>query len=270
MARSFLKEMRLPLTLWGEAVTHTIYVLHRLPTRALTGKTPREAWTGAKPDVSYIRVFGSVAHMKVQSGHTTKLEDRSKMVIYLGREPGTKASRLYDPISGKILVSRDVVGYRRIDEGSNFSGNGRVGNGASISSNETEGNGESGATMSNSPSSISLLSSNTDEISTSSGDSNQPNKFHLLDEIYNETQEIELEDDLLLLGIEEPTDYKQAAKDKEWELEMKLETVRLLLALASKNGWVVDHLDVKSAFLNGELEETVYVTQAEGFIKEGK
>ncbi|XP_074363180.1 uncharacterized protein LOC141703613 [Apium graveolens] len=241
MARSFLKEMRLPLTLWGEAVTHTIYVLHRLPTRALTGKTPREAWTGAKPDVSYIRVFGSVAHMKVQSGHTTKLEDRSKMVIYLGREPGVT---------------------EEYSEGSNFSGNGRVGNGVSISSNETEGNGESGATMSNSPSSISLLSSNTDEISTSSGDSNQPNKFHLLDEIYNETQEIELEDDLLLLGIEEPTDYKQAAKDKEWELEMKLETVRLLLALASKNGWVVDHLDVKSAFLNGELEETVYVTSS--------
>lgn len=50
----------------------------------------------------------------------------------------------------------------------------------------------------------------------------------------------------------------------------RLETVRLLLALTSKNGWVVDHLDVKSAFLNGELEETVYVTQPEGFIKEGK
>lgn len=50
----------------------------------------------------------------------------------------------------------------------------------------------------------------------------------------------------------------------------RIETVRLLLALAAKNGWQVHHLDVKSAFLNGELEETVYVKQPEGFVKHGK
>lgn len=50
----------------------------------------------------------------------------------------------------------------------------------------------------------------------------------------------------------------------------RIETVRLLLALAAKNGWQVHHLDVKSAFLNGELEETVYVKQPEGFIKKNK
>ena len=33
----------------------------------------------------------------------------------------------------------------------------------------------------------------------------------------------------------------------------RLETVRLLLALTAKNGWPVHHLDVKSAFLNGDL-----------------
>lgn len=39
----------------------------------------------------------------------------------------------------------------------------------------------------------------------------------------------------------------------------RLETVRLLLALAAKNEWQVHHLDVKSALLNGKLE--VYVNQ---------
>jgi hypothetical protein len=39
----------------------------------------------------------------------------------------------------------------------------------------------------------------------------------------------------------------------------RMESVRLLLALAASNGWEVHHLDVKSAFLNGDLAETVFV-----------
>lgn len=38
-----------------------------------------------------------------------KLDDRSKQVVYLGREPGTKGERLYDPKTGTVHVSRDVV-----------------------------------------------------------------------------------------------------------------------------------------------------------------
>lgn len=49
-----------------------------------------------------------------------------------------------------------------------------------------------------------------------------------------------------------------------------METIRLLLALAASRGWEVHHLDVKSAFLNGELQEEVYVTQPEGFLKENQ
>jgi hypothetical protein len=40
----------------------------------------------------------------------------------------------------------------------------------------------------------------------------------------------------------------------------RMESVRLLLALASHQGWLVHHMDVKSAFLNGVLEEEIYVS----------
>lgn len=50
----------------------------------------------------------------------------------------------------------------------------------------------------------------------------------------------------------------------------RLEMIRLLLALSIKEEWEVHHLDVKSAFLNGELLEEVYVTQPEGFVKKGQ
>ena len=45
----------------------------------------------------------------------------------------------------------------------------------------------------------------------------------------------------------------------------RLETVWLSLALAAQGEWQVLHMDVKSAFLNGELPEEVYVQQPPGF-----
>ncbi|KAF0921310.1 hypothetical protein E2562_003111 [Oryza meyeriana var. granulata] len=49
----------------------------------------------------------------------------------------------------------------------------------------------------------------------------------------------------------------------------RIESVRLLLALAAQEGWPVHHMDVKSAFLNGELIEEVYVRQPPGFTVAG-
>jgi hypothetical protein len=46
----------------------------------------------------------------------------------------------------------------------------------------------------------------------------------------------------------------------------RIETVRLLIALAARSGWKVHHMDVKSAFLNGDLSEEVYVQQPPGFV----
>ena len=49
-----------------------------------------------------------------------------------------------------------------------------------------------------------------------------------------------------------------------------MESVRLLLALAAAKDWRVHHMDVKSAFLNGELAETVFVRQPPGFAVKGE
>ena len=50
----------------------------------------------------------------------------------------------------------------------------------------------------------------------------------------------------------------------------RMETIRVLLALAAVFGWEVHHLDVKSAFLNGEISEEIYVKQPEGYEIPGK
>ena len=50
----------------------------------------------------------------------------------------------------------------------------------------------------------------------------------------------------------------------------KWNTIRLTLALAAQKGWKVHQMDVKSAFLNGDLQEDVYMTQPPGFEVEGQ
>jgi hypothetical protein len=50
----------------------------------------------------------------------------------------------------------------------------------------------------------------------------------------------------------------------------RMESVRLVLALAADEGWEVHHMDVKTTFLNGELAEEVYVQQPEGFVTAGE
>ena len=49
----------------------------------------------------------------------------------------------------------------------------------------------------------------------------------------------------------------------------RMESIRLLLDLAAVKDWRVHHLDIKSAFLNDELAETVFVRQPSGFAVKG-
>jgi hypothetical protein len=48
-----------------------------------------------------------------------------------------------------------------------------------------------------------------------------------------------------------------------------LESIRLLLTYMVGQGWPINHMDVKSAFLNGDLQEEVYITQPLGFTMSG-
>jgi hypothetical protein len=45
-----------------------------------------------------------------------------------------------------------------------------------------------------------------------------------------------------------------------------LESVQLMIAIAAHWNWPIHHMDVKSAFLNGQLKEEVYVAQPPGFV----
>lgn len=345
MTRSLLKEKGMPAMFWGEAVRHSIYILNRVPTKVLKGETPYEAWKGKKPDLSFIRVFGCLVYVKVPKEMVQKLDDRSTKMVYLGKEPGSKAHRMYNPSTGRLSVSRDVVfeekkgwNWDSGKEESTTTHNSFVIVGMPEGVQSDQGYTSDNSVHSNTQESGQQYTSDSEESAASSA-SSEPRNFRRLSDVYRETDVVELDDDMLLLGIEEPASFEQAIKDSEWIKAMKtemdavennktwvltdlppgrkaislkwvyklkkntdgeivkykarivargyvqkkgidyeevfapvtrLETVRLLLALAAKNGWEVHHLDVKSAFLNGELLEEVYVSQPVGFVQENQ
>ena len=50
----------------------------------------------------------------------------------------------------------------------------------------------------------------------------------------------------------------------------RITSIRVVLALVGHHGWPIYQMDVKSAFLNGDLQEEVYVEQPPGFVIAGK
>lgn len=58
--------------------------------------------------------------------------------------------------------------------------------------------------------------------------------------------------------------YEMFAPVARWD------TIRMISALAAKNGWTVFQLNVKSAFLHEDLEEPVYLDQPMGYVKKGE
>ena len=47
-----------------------------------------------------------------------------------------------------------------------------------------------------------------------------------------------------------------------------LKSIRILLSIATFYDYEIWQMDVKTAFLNGNLEESIYMSQPEGFIKQ--
>jgi transposase InsO family protein len=58
--------------------------------------------------------------------------------------------------------------------------------------------------------------------------------------------------------------------DETYSPVVRYASLRCLFALAAHYDWEVHHMDVKSAYLNGKLEETIYMHQPEGFRKPGQ
>lgn len=107
-AKSALIAAGLPKIFWAEAVSTVAYLINRSPTRG-HGKTPEEIWTGVKPDLSHLKVFGCKAMMHVPKRFRRKFDSKSTEMIFVGYCENTKGYRLIHPVTRRLTISRDVV-----------------------------------------------------------------------------------------------------------------------------------------------------------------
>lgn len=108
-ARCLLYDGELGTEFWAEACSCAVYLRNRTVASGLDGKTPYEVWTGRKPDLSHLRIFGSTVMVHVPKEKRLKWQKKSQECILLGYPENIKGYRVYNPVTKTILTSRDVV-----------------------------------------------------------------------------------------------------------------------------------------------------------------
>ena len=110
-ARCMIEEAKVDRTFWGFAVAAAAHIHNRLPSRAHQDMAPLKHWTGNRPNLEHLRIFGSTTYTLIPEAKRQKLDSRSAKCILLGydEEAGSKVYRLYNPATKRVLSSRDVI-----------------------------------------------------------------------------------------------------------------------------------------------------------------
>jgi len=108
-ARCMIFGKELDKRFWGEAVGTANFLKNRSPTKKLD-MTPEEAYSGKKPKMKSIKVFGSRVQFTVNT-KKKKLDERSRFGIHLGYDENNVCYRIWDIEKKRVTLSRDVKFY---------------------------------------------------------------------------------------------------------------------------------------------------------------
>lgn len=344
-ARCLLFDANLEKKFWAEAVNSAVYLRNRSNAAGLRDKTPFEVWTGKKPNVNHLRIFGSTAMVHIPKPKRTKWDKKATKMILVGFNENTKGYRLYNPENNSVIISRDVIIMENFEKEKEVV--------VSLDLNNKENaNGlldPVGDTKTNLHNIDDIFYDDTSNTDNESSDADYNGRCEMPEFIrrserrrkpknmedyvtYICAEEISLEDvpETVSQALSRPDaqKWKEAMMDEmesfkendAWELVdppkkativdskwiykvkcnsknetnyrarlvargfaqkegidysetfspvVRHSTLRLLIALATKLDLSITHLDIKTAFLNGYLEENVYMRQPQGFIVKG-
>lgn len=322
MVRSMMSQSDLPLSFWGYALETAAFTLNRVPSKSVE-RTPYEIWTGKRPGLSFLKIWGCEAYVKRMT--SDKLSPKSDKCFFVGYPRETKGYYFYNREEGKVFVARNGVFLEKEFLSKRVSGR-------TVQLEEVQEAPENVSSPA-----IPQLDEQivvepiveTPALRRSERARRAPEKFTLLTTGQR---------DILLLDNDEPKTYSEAmmGPDSEkwlgamrselesmrenqvwnlidppdgvktieckWVFKKKidmdgnvhiykarlvakgfkqiqgvdydetfspvamLKSIRILLAIAAFYDYEIWQMDVKTAFLNGNLSEDVYMTQPEGFV----
>ncbi|KAI3751205.1 hypothetical protein L2E82_22253 [Cichorium intybus] len=122
MVRSMITNSSLPQFLWTEALKAAVHILNRVPSKCVP-KTPYEIWTGRKPKLNYLRVWGCPAEAKVYNPQIKKLDSKTISCYFVGYPERSKGYRFYAPTHTTRIVETRCAEFLENgdDSGSNGS-----------------------------------------------------------------------------------------------------------------------------------------------------
>jgi hypothetical protein len=108
-ARSMRLHAGLPETFWADAVNTAAYLINRGPSVPLEFRIPEEVWSGKEVNLSYLKVFGCVSYVHIDSDARSKLDAKSRKCFFIGYGDETFGYRFWDDQNRKVIRSRNVI-----------------------------------------------------------------------------------------------------------------------------------------------------------------
>ncbi|KAG8503721.1 hypothetical protein CXB51_001724 [Gossypium anomalum] len=289
--RCMLSNTNLPKLFWAEAASTACFLINRSPFVAIEKKTPQEVWFGNPANYSNLKIFGCPAYAHIDNG---QLEPRSIKCVFLGYKTDVKGYKSWCPENRKVVISRDVVFDETVmlpnlslKDSSNKENQKQVEHQIN-----TESTPQASTKIKNrftSSPQYSIAKNRTRR------EIKPPKKFAEADlvayalnvvedidanrELSNYFEAISCEDsEKWMFAMQD--EMESLHKNRTWDLVklskgvdftdvfspvVKHSSIRALLGIMAMHDLELDQLDIKIAFLHGELEEDIYIQQPEGF-----
>ncbi|KAK8680761.1 hypothetical protein V6N13_109700 [Hibiscus sabdariffa] len=291
MVRSMMSHSDLPISFWGHALETAAFTLNRVPSKSVQ-KTPHEMWTGKRPNMSFMKIWGCKAYVKHQM--STKLEPKSHkctFVDFLSSKEDRRNIEL-EEVQQQQDTEAEVERFSQTVEENSTDLETRPLRRSTRERHEPERYGFLVTKHGD------VILVDHDEPKTYQEAVSSPDSEKWLEAMRSEMDS--MSDNQVWTLVEPPEGIKPigckwvfkkktdmdgnvqtykgrlVAKgyrqihgidyDETFSPVAMFKSIRILLAIAAFHDYEIWQMDVKTAFLNGKLEEDVYMTQPEGFV----
>ncbi|KAL0383833.1 UNVERIFIED_CONTAM: Retrovirus-related Pol polyprotein from transposon TNT 1-94, partial [Sesamum latifolium] len=287
IVRSMISFTKLTPSFWGYALETAAKLLNIAPSKSVP-QTPYEIWHGKPASYKYLGVWGSPAYVKRPVGD--KLDSRSSLCWFIGYLKETAGYYFYDSAEQKIFVSKNTVFLKK-----DFPSDNRR---DEVLIEESSGEPHHDSTTSFEPTvhtdGVPVLRRSTREsriperygfVGFTSQLDNDPKTYEeVMSDIdsdkWLEAMKSEMDS---MLGVDgEVTAFKARLVEKGYTQRPGVDfeetyssvamakSIWILLAIAACYDYEIWQMDVKTTFLNGFVEEEIFMVQSEGFTAVGE